>query len=281
MCLLIGDRCWRALCLSLVLALSACGFASPASPGQAGLPMTARAAGTATPTPFQPSAPTATTARTPTPENSPTPAPPALQNGYWFYGFDLSDTSQTVRLSIMQRNASLNFGHALELAFRPGWPCEFGDQRACLSLHGGGRWLLATVHSGIGGEAEALRRALEGTGLNQAAFSLETVQSLLDSLPGTPVYLWQGGDRAGERASLQVLAAVRIPAGKVEAYYRLPVDAALARAAEDNPSLAQALSSGQPLLIIETCGWRHPQDPRVPGLPDTSASVYLVVIGGT
>jgi hypothetical protein len=54
-------------------------------------------------------------------------------------------------------------------------------------------------------------------------------------------------------------------------------------AADANPALAaalaEALAGHERLLVIETCGWRHPAEAWAPGVTDTSGSVYLVVIG--
>ena len=64
--------------------------------------------------------------------------------------------------------------------------------------------ILATVHSGIGGEGQALRSALEGTGINRAAFPLDVVQRKLEALRGAQVAL-NGAD-----AELRVLGAGRV-----------------------------------------------------------------------
>ena len=234
-----------------------------------------------TPTPFQPSAPTGTPFL---PLVSTQSAEEVELLPYVFHGQDFS---------VDGRDIQVTFEGGLAVTIRPGWPCEFTDHRACISLHQDGRLILATVHSGVGGEADALRHALEGTGWNRAGLPLEAVRANLLALQGADLRIaTQGaqgegngtgdqsapGDLAG-RSDLTVLAAVRVPAGMVNEYYRLPVDDALARLAKNSPELAAALRSGRKLLAIETCGWRHPEEAWAPGVTDTSASVYLIVIG--
>ncbi len=242
---------------------------------------------TRTPTPFQPAANTPTApawpsaTRPPTRPPSPvpsatfTPPPPTPTRDPFRWGsIDLPDESQTLRL-VIEPGESLNHGRSIMLNFRPGYPCQYSDHRACLSLHEAGRVVLATVHSGVGGEGQALRSALEGTGFNQASFSLAEIQRNLENLPGAAVTLTQG-----KRSSdLRVLAAARIPPARLADYFSQPVDQSLSAAAQDYPDLAAALASQQPLLIIETCGWKHPQEPWLPGVTSTTGSVYLLVIG--
>lgn len=212
----------------------------------------------ATPSPFLPAA------NTRTPRVSPTPAPA------WWLRLNLENEAEPLRLRLA------NGSGPLEIAFRPGHPCEFYDHRACISRHYGGRVVLATVHSGVGGEADPLRDALEGTGFNRAGLPLERIAANLRDLHGAPAALEQSATRVD---GLRVLAAVRVPPDRLESYYRRPFDDALVEAAAGNPALRQALDGGAHLLAIETCGWRHPAEPWYPGVTDTSAAVYLVIIG--
>lgn len=225
-------------------------------------------------TPFQPVAPTPTA----TPIASPTPLPDsnALPSSTTRFGIDFSDTNQTIQTILSPSQATLNAGKDIRMAFRPGWPCEWINNRACTSLHYQGRVVLVTIHSGVGGDGQALRHALEGTWLNAAALSMQQVLTNLAALEEAPVLIKQSDVSAED---LRVLAAVRVPAVQLEEYFSLPVDAALDFAAQSSAEMTQALASGQPVLVIETCGWHHPEEPYAPGVTGTSASVYLVVIG--
>jgi hypothetical protein len=125
------------------------------------------------------------------------------------------------------------------------------------------------------GDGQPLRNTLEGTWLNAASYSLAQIQQNIAALTGGQAKLNQAGTAAND---IRIKAVVRVPASQVNEYFTLPVDRALDLASELSPEMAQALSSGQPLLIIETCGWRHPAEGNEPGTSDTSASVYLVVL---
>jgi hypothetical protein len=264
---------WAVWAVLAVVLLAGCAAQSPAGAPVTGEALAGDLPTTPAPTltPFQPLGPTRTAVPTATP--TPTPAPPTATPTP-LGPLAQVDLTQPVRLVIAPRADSFNRGRALSLAFQPGWPCQYSDQRACFSRQGGGQWLLASVHSGIGGDAEDLRRTLEGMGLNQAAVPLETIQRALDELSGSTVSMQQGQISA----DLRVLAAARIPAQQVDEYYRLPVEQAFALAAQHNPALADVLAQARPLLVLETCGWRHPADPPAPGLSDTSASIYLIFL---
>lgn len=223
-----------------------------------------------TQTPFQPVAPT----QTPTPTPLPTPTP--FPSTYTRFGIAFTDTSQTIQVVLSPLQGPVNEGRPIRVPIRPGWPCEWADHRSCISLHYQGQVVLATIHSGVAGEGEALRNALEGTWLNAAALSLPRIQENLDSLQGADVDLEQGDSSSG---TAHVLAAVRLPADQAADYFSLPVNEGLELAAQRSPEMAAALASEKPILIIETCGWSHPSEPLVPGTSPTSASVYLVVIG--
>lgn len=225
-------------------------------------------------TPFQPVAPTPTATQTTSP--TPLPKPNSLPSSMTRFGIDFSDTSQTIQTILSPSQATLNAGKDLRMTFRPGWPCEWINNRACTSLHYQGRVVLVTIHSGVGGDGQALRHALEGTWLNAAALSMQQVLTNLAALQDAPVLIKQSEEIA---EGLRVLAAVRVPAVQLEAYFSLPVDEALDFAAQSSAELTQALASGQPILVIETCGWHHPEEPYAPGVTGTSASIYLVIIG--
>jgi hypothetical protein len=169
----------------------------------------------------------------------------------------------------------LNAGNAIKIAFIPGADCEFGSGRACVSRHRGGQVTLLTVHSGLGGEGEAFRSAVEGTGLDLAFFSSARIRHNMQALAGSPARIQSGG--LG-REDLSLAAVVRIPPARLEEYFGTPFDEALSAAAEDSPELQAALDSGGPLLIFEICGWQIPGEVMAPEVSPTTASIYLGVI---
>lgn len=236
----------------------------------------------ATATPFQPRAATGTpflpvgSTLTPLPTALPATSPAAMAaSPFLWHSLDLGDDRLSIQL-VIQPPGQVNHGRPVTVDIHPGSSCEYRDHHACVIAAQDGSFILATVHSGVGGEGQALRGALEGTGINRAGFSLERIQANLEAVQGAPVSL-----RAGDQQvdGVQVLAAVRVPPEKIEAYFAVPVDEALAELADASPALRGALESGQPLLIIETCGWRHPAERWAPSVSDTTGSVYLLVIG--
>lgn len=224
----------------------------------------------ATQTPFRPVGPTATS--TPTPLPTPTPFP----STYVRFGIDFNDTNRTIKTELIPASDSFNGGRPVRINFRPGWPCEWINHRGCTSLHYQGQVVLATIHSGVGGDGQHLRHSLEGTWLNSAALSIHQIQANLALLWNSSAIIVQGETTA---EGLRVKAAVRVPASLVGEYFALPVDDALNLAAQSSPELADALTSTSPLLVIETCGWRLASEGYPPGTSDTSASVYLIAIG--
>lgn len=234
----------------------------------------------ATPTPFWPNTPTPFMPALPTP--TPRPAQPpnqALASPPFLYeGTDLTPGSARVRISIQPDNRRVNAGKPVDLDFLPAGRCPFGDQRACTAAYyqnGLTPVTFVSVHSGLGGEAEALRRALEGAGFDTAGATLPEVFDRMKALTGSAVQIQQADHQS---TGYQLASVVRIPASRLKYYLSLPLEQALALAAELQPDLASLLESGEPLLVLETCGWRMPGEPWPGGLSDTSASIYLVVI---
>ncbi len=133
---------------------------------------------------------------------------------------------------------------------------------------------LLTIHSGVGGQGEPFRKAVEGSGLDSALFSLQKIQANLDALQGAQVELLNGD---GEVKRLTLIGVARIPPMELEQYFSLPVDQALEIAAFYNPHLKQALSSNQPLLAFEICGWRVSGESGADGLARTTGSIYFGV----
>jgi hypothetical protein len=183
-----------------------------------------------------------------------------------------------VSIRLKPANPRLNGGKPIQIVFNADTECQFGDGNACVNKYrdrNGAEITFITVHSGIGGEAQPLRNALEGTGFDQAALPLSQVRKNLQALLGSEVIIKQGDS---EQADLEIVAAVRLPARLVRDYINTPVSDALTTAAQYDPDLSHLIDSGQPLIVVETCGWRLPGEPNPDNLPDTSASIYLIVI---
>ncbi len=235
---------------------------------------------TATKTPFLPLSITPTPSQPlhPTPvelaESSPGSTLPTLN----FYGVDFNDHRQRIRIQIIPPNKKVNNGKPIVLSFIPGKKCKFGDGRACVSSYlseGLSEVDFLTVHSGVGGEGQAFRHAVEGTGENQAGFSLKQVLANLRQLTGAEVVILQGDQ---VYTGFTLVATSRIPARSLKAYFQAPIQTALGTAASFDTTLETFLNAAQPQLVFETCGWKMPGEPWAPGVTGTSASVYLGVI---
>jgi hypothetical protein len=231
-----------------------------------------------TPTPFLP-IPDPTRA-----ENIPAPtaraAEPAAspQDPYDFYGVDFTNQKRWVSIQIQPADGSVNRGKAIFISFIPGQRCIFGDHHACIHTftnQAKGAVTFITIHSGVGGEGQRFRNALEGTGINRAAFPLKRVQTNLESLLGADVAIAQGDRVVG---GLKLVAITRIPAAFLAAYFNTPLDQTLALAGAVNPALLDRVNPDQPQLIFETCGWKMPGEPWAAGVTSTTGSIYLGVI---
>ena len=219
-----------------------------------------------TPTPFQPRLPTAL------PETVTQPTPSG------FYGLDLADPGHRVRILIFPPNKKVNRGNPILISIVPGQTCKTGDNRACVNTYqtqAGASATFITVHSGVGSEAQAYRHAIEGTGINSAGLSLKQVRANLLALNGAEVVILQGKRRY---EGFTLVAATRIPAKFMKAYFDTPIQESLAFASSIDGSLSGLADSDLPLLIFETCGWKMPGEPWVKGVTSTTASVYLGVI---
>lgn len=251
----------------------------PVTGYQAGL-----AASRATPTPFQPRALTPTPfrpllhpTRTPEPFFEQTHPPAAQDLSPEISGIDFSPENPEITLRILPQGA-VNGGNPIEIRFIPGERCQFGDHHACVYVYprqNGGKVIFLTLHSGVGGEGQAFRHALEGTGLNRASFSLERVHANLETLTGAKVHLLQGRKN---RKGFTIAALGRIPPGEVQAYFAAPVEEALSRVSDAYPPFDLSFDPAIDLIVFETCGWRMPGEPWAPGVSDTTGSVYVAVI---
>ncbi len=157
---------------------------------------------------------------------------------------------------------------AIRVGFFPGSQCQYGNQHGCASLHESGRHALFTVHSGWGGAGEALRHALEGSGIDRARLNLEQTRQRPQALTGTSVEM--------RRGDWIVAAAVRIPPEGMPAYFTAPFSQALRQLAEQDSQLLAVIQSGQRVVFLETCGWRNPQETTSELISATSGSIYLV-----
>jgi hypothetical protein len=237
---------------------------------------------TATATPFLPDPNFSLRAAVP-PSQSAVPTLPdasGFQPDYFWNGIDFKNFDQKIKIVFHPPSALVNIGRPLSIEFQPGWPCQFKDHRACVTVQPGrgaeSTILLVTVHSGVGGDGEAFRNAIEGSGINAAFFSLDRIQRGMNELQDTPVQVNQG-IQPGRDGKL--LAVARVPAGQVSTYFHSSAVDALDLGAQNNPAMEAALQLNEPLVIIETCGWRHPDEKWAPGVSDTTGSVYLIVLG--
>ena len=238
-----------------------------------------RFSSTITPTPFQPLPATHQVPPILTATPQPvfvriTPAASPLN----FYGIDFSKTGKRIRIKIIPRDRHVNAGKPLIISFLPGEKCDYGDQHACVSAYQPdpeSEVIFVTTHSGVGGEAEEFRYAVEGMGLNRSGFPLERVRANLRSLGGADVIISQAGV---EIKGLQMVAAGRVPAAGINHYFSMSIDQALETAASMNLTLAEFVHPAQMELVFETCGWKMPEEPWAPGVTSTTGSVYLGVI---
>jgi len=234
---------------------------------------------TSTATPFEPYHPSPT----PDPSSQPSPTPGAAEIAAQaptgiFYGIDFNNHQDKVRIKIIPQDKRVNGGKPITITFIPGQKCEFGNHKACVntSRHGeNGETIYLTIHSGIGGEGQAYRHAMEGTGYDQAALSLKEIQKNVSALAGAQVVITQGDKQVG---GFTLRGTSRVPARSVQAYFDLPLPEALGLAAQVDPSLQPYVAPNQPQIVFETCGWRAPGESWVRGLRNTRAAVYIGVI---
>lgn len=234
---------------------------------------------TSTPTPFQPLSPTHPLAYS----STVTPQPGAEHTistapSLNFYGIDFSNGEKRIRIKIIPEDRKVNAGKPIVISFLPGEKCIYGDQHACIHAYqtdSKNSTIFITTHSGISGEAEEFRYAVEGMGLNRSGFSLARVHSNLSHLRNADVIISQAGI---EIKGLKLTAAGRVPATGVERYFSMPIEQALKTASSMDPRLIKYVNPNQLQLVFETCGWKMPGEPWAPGVTSTTGSVYLGVI---
>lgn len=217
-----------------------------------------------TPTPYLPQHPTLTPQAT-----------PPIELTYQFRDIDFSPGAGEITLRFWPADALLNHGKPIKVRFLPGSECNFGDHNACVNHYRDAdnrEVIWVSVHSGITGEGQELRHALEGTGINSAGFTLDQVLLNLELLRESSISIQQG-QKSVDVA--RVVNAVRIPASQVADYLSTPIDHALNFVSEDLSALLPQIQPGNALLVIETCGWRMPGEIGGELVTDTTASIYI------
>ena len=196
---------------------------------------------------------------------------------YQFYGIDFS-SNQRVEIKIYPTDNRVNHGDPIKISFIPGERCRFGDKRGCVYAYkpsAAGNVIFITVHSGVGGEAQRWRAALEGTGINRAGYSLERTMGNMRSLADAQVVISQGDLQVDQ---LQLGAITRIPARALPKYFKTEMADILDFAARNDPEISNWAFTEQPIIVIETCGWKMPGEAGSERVADTTGSIYLAVI---
>jgi hypothetical protein len=101
------------------------------------------------------------------------------------------------------------------------------------------------------------------------------IRSNLERLEGAPVKIVRGDVVID---GLSLTSAARVPSKRVRDYFSGSIEQGMAIAAAVNPSLEGYLNPDSPILVVETCGWKHPGEPWAPGVTSTTGSVYVSVI---
>ena len=189
---------------------------------------------------------------------------------------DFSPGTKQIVISILPEDRYFNSGKPVDIAFLPDEQCNYGDGKACIYFFptsNSRRVIFVSVHSGVGGEGEEFRNALEGTGINQGLLTADRVETNIRAFFGAGISLFQG-----EKESLghELIAVVRIPPEHLQVYLALPVEKALDFALELNA--LQPVIYQHNLLVLETCGWWLPGDRQAPGVSGTTGSVYLGLV---
>ncbi|HEY9121799.1 MAG TPA: hypothetical protein VIM80_02275 [Brevefilum sp.] len=193
-----------------------------------------------------------------------------------FIPVDFEQGARQITIVVDPKQSQNSVGNPVKIKFLPGDHCIFGDGHGCVSEFTspeGNKIIFVSVHSGMGGEADALRDLFEGTGINRALYNKDEVLHNLKTLKGSEIRIKQGDQKI---TGLALQAVARISPKDFSGYTELPAQDALDFATQ-HLSLDPELFK-QDLLIIETCGWRLPGESGGDGLKDTSSSVYLAFI---
>ena len=193
-----------------------------------------------------------------------------------FTTIDLSPYGSLITVQITPTTPPLSAKGPVEIRFYPSDQCQFGDGGACIyefSTGQGSRVSIASLHSGFGGEAEGFRDLIEGTGFNQALYSSDRVNQNIQDLLGSQISITQGATTLSGRT---LIAIVRIPPQHMATYLDLPIEKTLEFALEINQLDPVILN--QDLFVIETCGWKLPNESPIPGTIYTNFAVYLGLV---
>lgn len=195
-----------------------------------------------------------------------------------FYGIDFGKSRLRIIITIYPPDNLVNNGKPIVIPIYSGSECVFGDKSACVSAFRTskeGNVIFLSIHSGVGGEAQNLRHAIEGTGINRAGYNIEKVINNLEALNGASVTILQDDI---EITGLRLVATARIPAQSLANYFQTPISSALYQAANSNPNLIDVIHPKSNQLVIETCGWKMRGEPWADEVTPTTASIYLGVI---
>jgi hypothetical protein len=195
-----------------------------------------------------------------------------------FYGIDFNNTQTRVHIKIIPPNKRVNGGRPINISFIPSQHCKFGSQTACVNISQGGvngKTIFLTIHSGVGGQAQAYRHAMEGTGYDTATLPLREIKKNVKELTGAKVIIYQGGKRVG---GFVLAGSSRVPPKFTRIYFDLALPDSLKLAAGIDSSLARFTTPDQPQIVFETCGWKVPGEKWTAGLSNTQSSVYIGVI---
>jgi hypothetical protein len=233
-------------------------------------------------TPFQPLDPTAVYEPTqvvlePDVVSQPETVTPAHPASFSDYGVNFSNYKVWMSIQIDPPNKDVNRGKPVDISFIPGDTCYFGEHRVCVNEYFDGlrTITLLTIHSGVGGEAQEFRHAIEGTGINRAGFSVEKVHEKIDSLSEAQVVIHQDGDQVG---GFTLVGIVRIPPEHIQAYLNASITDSIALAIKLDPDLEEKIDPNSPLVAFETCGWKMIGEPWLPGITSTTGSIYVGII---
>lgn len=187
---------------------------------------------------------------------------------------DFSPGSEPINVVLIPNSAKIDQKRKTEIRMLPDLECAFGEGKACVYsflTSTGSNVLFTSVHSGVGGEADAFRDLIEGTGINQGLFNVYDVDIRMEALRGAEMTVRQGDQIVTD---LELVGLVRIPPEELPTYMSFPVEKLLDFAVQSaglDPALLE-----QDLLVLETCGWHLPgEDPH--GLENTSSSIYLAL----
>ena len=197
---------------------------------------------------------------------------------FTYQGIDFQDGSPRILIEIAPASRQVNAGKPIRISFLPGYQCQFGDKHACVFSYrtsSQANVIFLTIHSGVGGEGQKFRHAIEGTGINQAGLTLNRVLSNLEALEGASVILRQGEQVV---QGLNIFGLSRISPKKIHTYFDLPVEQALDYAASFDETLLPTALANQPLIVLETCGWKMPGEPWAKDVTATTGSIYLGVL---